>query len=76
MKIKKECNGGSTPSQYELPAGAKELQDLIEYRDMNFACGNILKSCYRMGTKNGAEYELNKIIWFANRELIRIKKEA
>lgn len=68
--------GGSTPQQYGLPEGAKELQDLIEYRNMNFAIGNIFKACYRMGTKDTAtsEYDLNKIIFFAQRELARIRK--
>ena len=72
----KEVPGGSTPSQYALPPGAKELQDLIEHREMNFAVGNIFKACYRLGTKDGvsAEYDLNKIIFFAKRELARIQK--
>lgn len=72
----KEVPGGSTPSQYALPTGAKELQDLIEHRGMNFAVGNIFKACYRLGTKDGvsAEYDLNKIIFFAKRELARIQK--
>lgn len=69
-------DGGSTPSQYALPADAKELQDLIEFREMNFAVGNIFKACYRLGTKDGvtAEYDLRKIIFFAERELRRLKK--
>lgn len=64
-------------SYYELPKGAKELQDLIEYRNMNFAVGNIFKAAYRLGHKeeNDATYELEKIIWFAQRELERIKNE-
>lgn len=72
----KEIPGGSTPSQYALPNGAKELQDLIEHRGMNFAVGNIFKACYRLGTKDGvsAEYDLNKIIFFAKRELARIQR--
>ena len=72
----KEVPGGSTPSQYALPYGAKELQDLIEHREMNFAVGNIFKACYRLGTKDGvsAEYDLNKIIFFARRELARIRR--
>ena len=69
-------NGGSTPHQYSIPSDAKELQDLIEYRNMNFAIGNIFKACYRMGRKEGADelYDLNKIIFFAKRERKRIKK--
>jgi len=66
--------GSSTPSQYALPPGAKELQDLIEYRQMNFAVGNILKAAYRLGNcpHSDAARDLRKIIWFANRELARI----
>jgi len=65
--------GGSTPSQYAFPATAKELQDLIEYRNMNFAVGNIFKAAYRIDVKldDGGEYDLRKIIWFAERELQR-----
>ncbi len=70
-------DGGSTPHQYSIPSDAKELQDLIEYRNMNFAVGNIFKACYRMGRKEGADelYDLNKIIFFAEREKKRIKRE-
>ena len=65
MKNKK---GGSTPSQYGLPKKAKDLQDLIEHRKMDFATGNIFKACYRLGTKNDDLYEVNKMIWFAKRK--------
>lgn len=65
MKVRSD--GGSSPEQYALPKDAKEIQDLIEYRNMNFALGNIFKACYRMGVKNDDIYEINKIIWFANR---------
>ena len=47
--INNEAPGGSTPSQYQLPNNATDLQDLIEYRDMNFVMGNIFKACYRSG---------------------------
>ena len=71
-----KSDGGSTPRQYSIPSDAKELQDLIEYRNMNFAIGNIFKACYRMGLKEGADelYDLNKIIFFAEREKERIKR--
>lgn len=72
-KIKSD--GGST-SYYELPSGAKELNDLIEHKNMNFALGNIFKACYRFGEKDGAEkiYDLNKIIYFAERLKIMVEK--
>lgn len=69
-------NGGST-DYYKL-LGMKDLQDIIENRNMNFAQGNILKAafCFNVGRHEGTSYEreLNKIIYFANRELQRIKK--
>lgn len=70
-----KSDGWST-SYYELPEGAKELQDLIEHKNMNFAVANIFKAAYRLGDKEGTspEYDLNKIIFFAERELIRRKK--
>lgn len=64
-----ELPGGSTPSQYALPEGAKELQDLIEYRQMNYALGNIFKACYRLGHCNHSDTmrDLRKIKWFVER---------
>lgn len=61
-------DGGST-DYYRLPAGATELNDLIEHKRMSFALGNIFKACYRFGEKDAASrmYDLNKIIYFAER---------
>ena len=70
-----ELPGGSTPSQYALPPGAAELQDLIEYREMNFAMGNIFKACYRKKDVGDPLYDIRKIIWFAKREEARLMKE-
>jgi hypothetical protein len=68
---------GSNGDYYRLPEAARELQDLIEHRNMNFAVGNIFKACYRLGSKEGTDdvYDLEKMIFFASRELARIKKE-
>lgn len=70
-----KSDGGST-SYYELPEGAKELQDLIEYRNMSYSLGNVFKACYRLGEKEGADllYDLNKIVFFANRMIDQEKK--
>lgn len=66
----KTSDGGST-DYYKIPQGATDLQDLIEHKDMNFSIGNIFKACYRLGEKSGApkDYDLRKIIFFAQREL-------
>ena len=69
-------SGGSTPSQYSFPVYCIELQDLIEYRNMNFAVGNIFKACYRLNncSHSDAGSNLRKMIWFAERELARLKE--
>lgn len=71
-------NGGST-DYYKLDPSWEHLQDIIEERDLNYSQGNILKVafCINLGRHEGTNYEreLNKLIYFANRELDRIKKE-
>ena len=73
MTDKVKSDGGST-TYYDLPPGAKDLGDLVEYKDMNFNVGNIFKASYRLGEKEGTdkEYDLRKIIYFAQRELNRL----
>jgi hypothetical protein len=68
---------GWTSTYYQLPEGAKEIQDLIECKNMSFAVGNIFKAAYRLGAKEGTTevYDLDKIIWYAQREKARIEKE-
>lgn len=71
-------NDGGSADYYKLPPNAKELQDLIEAKNMNFAVGNIFKAAYRMdeeGTLSNKARDLRKIRWFADRELKRIEAE-
>lgn len=72
-----KSDGGSS-SYYELPPRARELQDLISHRNMNFAVGNIFKACWRLGRKSGTEalYDLRKIPFFAVAEAERISSKA
>lgn len=69
-----KSDGGPT-SYYELPEGARELNDLIEYKQMSFALGNIFKACYRYGEKDSASrlYDARKMKLFAER-LIAIEE--
>ena len=71
-----KSDGGST-SYYNIPDYATDLQDLIEFKRMEFGLGNIFKACYRFGDKDGTSkrYDLNKIIFFAQRELARLDRE-
>lgn len=72
-KIKSD---GWSTNYYQLPEGAKEIQDLIEAKKMNFAVGNIFKACYRLGAKEGIDYlyDLRKIAWYVDRELKRVEQ--
>lgn len=69
-----KSSGGST-AYYNIPANAKDLQDLIELKKMNFSRANIFKAAYRLGEKDNTSdrYDLNKIIWFAQRMLGELK---
>ena len=61
-------------SYYDLPPNCKLLQDVIVGKKMSFTQGNIFKAAYRWETK-GLEYNLMKIIWFAQDELDRLYAE-
>lgn len=73
-------NNGGTTDYYAIPKGAKQCQDIIEMKEMNFSQGEIFKAswCLSTGRHDGTNYtrELNKIIWYANRELKRLQKQA
>lgn len=70
-------NGGKT-DYYKLDKKWEMVQDIIEDRNMNFSQGNILKAafCFNTNRHQGTNYEreLNKIIYFAERELERLKR--
>ena len=69
VRPRPQPSSGWSTDYYELPPGAEQLQDLIEYKNMNFAVANIFKAAYRLGEKPGTTelYDINKILWFALR---------
>jgi len=71
-------NGGST-DYYKFQEDWNECLDIIEGREMNYAQGNIMKVAFtfNVGRHDGTDYEreLNKIIFFAQRELERINHD-
>lgn len=73
---KKEASDGSTAGYYELPEGAKELQDLISYKNMNAQMGEIFRAVYRYGQVGHSPEirDIKKIIFYANEELKRLEK--
>ncbi len=74
--LTKEKSDGSTASYYELPDGARELQDLISDRNMNAQIGEIFRECYRYGRASHSDEMrgIKKILFYANAELKRLEK--
>ena len=76
MTTETTASDGSTASYYQLPPRAKELQDLISFRDMNAQMGEIFRAAYRYGrvAHSDRERDLRKIIFYAQAELARLAK--
>ena len=76
VDVAKSKSDGSTASYYELPEGAKELQDLISHRDMNSQVGEIFRACYRYGLVEHSDKlrDAKKIKFYAEAEIKRLEK--
>lgn len=74
---KKITSDGKATVYYDFPEGASTLNDIIEFKNMSFARGNIFKAAYRLGEKNGIDdiYDLNKIIYYAERMINQINSK-
>ena len=66
---------GSTASYYELPAGAKELQDLISYKNMNAQIGEIFRAAFRYGQSSHSDElrDAKKIKFYIDAEIKRLE---
>ena len=75
-KKKLEVSNGLTARYYELPKGAKELQDLISYKDMNAQMGEIFRAAYRYGEVAHSDQlrDIRKILYYAKAEEKRLYK--
>ena len=74
--MSKIASDGGPSEYYDFPEGSTTLNDLIEYKGMSFAQGNIFKAAFRLGNKDGTtlEYDLKKIKYYADRMLNQIEK--
>lgn len=72
----KSVSDGSTASYYQLPDDAKQLQDLISYKNLNAQIGEIFRECYRYGQASHSDEMrgIKKILFYANAELARLEK--
>lgn len=60
---------GGSSSYYDLPAGATQLQDLIQYREMSHAQGEMFCALYRRKPGIDALYNAQKVAWYALSDL-------
>jgi hypothetical protein len=68
-------NNGGTTDYYAIPKNAKTLNDLIEYKDMTFAQGEIFKAIFAFNERANRSTddsssmlrEANKILYYAKR---------
>lgn len=67
---------GSTADYYQLPAGATQLRDLIQHRNMNHADGEIFCAIYRKGhcSHSSRLREAKKVLSYAQAEVARLEK--
>jgi hypothetical protein len=75
LKVDDFVSDGSTASYYELPAGAKELQDLISYKNMNAQIGEIFRATFRYGQSSHSDElrDAKKIKFYIDAEIKRLE---
>ena len=64
---------GNDNQHYEFN-GATCFAELVEQRNMGFNQGSILKAVLRWDAKPDKEYNLKKIIYYAQRELLQVQE--
>jgi len=73
--MKKKDKNGLHSSYYDVPKGTEDLIDLMAYKQMNHSVGEAFCALYRMHDKDTPERNLEKVIYYASRELVKIKKQ-
>lgn len=67
-------NDPVNPAHYKSHPSGVEAIDVIEH--MPFNVGTAVKYCWRLGLKDDPIQELEKAIWYLQREVAKRKKEA
>lgn len=76
-------NNGGTTDYYNIPPNTKTLMDLIEYKGMTFAQGEIFKAIYAFNERaaratDGSSSKLreaNKILYYAQRIVKQLQQK-
>lgn len=73
--MSREASDGSKAGYYDLPEGAKQLGDLIAYRNLNHADGEMFCAIYRKGraSHSDALRDAKKVLFYAQSEVRRLE---
>lgn len=73
-----QCSNTETESQVDHPnhynKGSIEVIEVIEDWDLNFARGSVIKYVGRAGLKDDELQDLEKALWYIQREISRLKE--
>jgi hypothetical protein len=77
MSKKPGKSDGSSADYYKLPSGAKELQDLISYRNMNSQLGEVFRAAYRYGLASHSDQlrDAKKMRFYIEAEIARLEAQ-
>ena len=64
----------NNPSHYK--SGGIQVIDVIEAFDLNFRLANVIKYVLRAGRKGDALEDLEKAIWYLDREIDKLETQA
>jgi len=66
---------GLYSSYYDIPENAKDLIDLMNFKNMNHSIGEAFCALYRLNDKDTPKRNLEKVLYYITRELERIEGE-
>lgn len=74
--MKKSDRDGLYSSYYDVPKKAKNLVHLMEFKEMNHSVGEAFCALYRLHDKDTPIRNMEKVMYYAECELKRLRKEA
>ena len=72
--MKESDKNGLHSSYYDVPKKAKDVVDLMNHKSMNHSVGEAFCALYRLHDKDTPKRNLEKVVYYAKRELKRLAK--
>jgi len=74
-KLSKKDKDGGYSSYYDVPKWIKDAVGLLEHKDMNHSVGEAFLALYRLHDKDTPIRNLEKVMYYADREIKRLKRK-